>query len=143
MDSLVWLPATQIHVRRASCDRTGRQMFRAAGRSRGIVMGPVLGAAAFASVMAFEGGGIVPGVGIGDIVDAKLEPGETVIPKKMTEQLNRAANSDDAGPRPVQVHVHHAPTIHALDAESMGRVLQKNAEVLTKHVEHTIRKMNR
>lgn len=107
-----------------------------------VIMAPVLGAAAFASVMAFAGGGLVPGVGIGDVQPAMLEPGETVLPKKMTERLSRSTDSDNSAPRPVQVHVHHNPVIHALDAEGMGRVLQKNADVLTKHVEHTLRKMN-
>src|SRR6185369_5348146 len=67
-----------------------------------VVMGPVLAAAAFASVMAFQEGGLVPGVGIGDVQPAMLEPGETVLPKKMSENLSRAANAD-AGPRPVQI----------------------------------------
>lgn len=108
-----------------------------------IVMAPTLGALAFASMMAFAEGGIVPGVELGDVVPAMLTPGETVIPKKMTEQLSRASDSDASSAKPIQVHVHHNPTIHALDAEGMGRVLQKNADVLTKHVEHTLRKMNR
>jgi hypothetical protein len=108
-----------------------------------LVMAPVLGAAAFASVMAFAEGGLVPGVENFDSVNAKLTPGETVLPKQMTERLSRAAGDSDSSARPIAIHVHHNPTIHALDSESMGRVLQKNAEVLTKHVEHTLRKMNR
>ena len=108
-----------------------------------IVMAPTLGAMAFASMMAFAEGGLVPGVEMGDVVPAMLTPGEAVLPKKMTEQISRASDSDSNQRTPVHVHVHHNPTIHALDAESMGRVLQKNADVLTKHVEHTLRKMNR
>jgi hypothetical protein len=41
------------------------------------------------------------------------------------------------------VHIHHSPTIHALDSEGMDRVLEKNSATLQKHFEHTLRKMNR
>jgi len=109
----------------------------------GVILGGALAAAAFASVMAFQEGGLVPGVGIGDIVPAKLEPGETVIPKKMTEQLQHAADPDASSARPVQVHIHHTPVIQALDSQGMDRVLQKHAGTLQRHFEHTLRKMNR
>lgn len=39
-----------------------------------LIMAPALGATAFASVMAFETGGIVPGVTDGDSVPAMLTP---------------------------------------------------------------------
>jgi hypothetical protein len=109
-----------------------------------LVMAPTLAAGAFASVMAFESGGIVPGVGRGDVVPAMLTPGETVIPRQMTERLSRAASDDDSQRRgDIHVHVHHAPTIHALDATGMERVLRKNAHVLTQHVQNELRKMNK
>jgi hypothetical protein len=41
------------------------------------------------------------------------------------------------------VHIHHSPTIHALDSEGMDRVLEKNSATLQKHFEGTLRKMNR
>ena len=52
-----------------------------------IVMAPALGAMAFASVMAFADGGMVPGVGRGDIVPAMLTPGEHVADKELTDGL--------------------------------------------------------
>jgi hypothetical protein len=75
-----------------------------------LVMAPTLAAAAFASVMAFEGGGIVPGYGNRDTVPAMLTPGEGVIPKKLMDGLTRAAegsgsSSEGQGRRP------HAPSI--------------------------------
>ena len=56
-----------------------------------LVMGPALGAMAFASVMAFQEGGIVPGTGVGDIQPAMLEPGEGVITKQVMEVLVKNA----------------------------------------------------
>jgi hypothetical protein len=112
----------------------------------GIVLGPVFGAAAFAAVMAFEGGGIVPGTGTGDIVPAMLTPGEGVVPKGVMEGLSNLAKSGGMSGGTTQithVHIHHSPTIHALDSEGMDRVLEKNSATLQRHFEHTLRKMNR
>jgi len=108
------------------------------------ILAPTLGAAAFAAEMAFSEGGIVPGVGNADTVATRLTPGETVLPKSLSEGLLSAARSGTlGGGTTVHVHVNHSPTIHALDAEGMGRVLEKNADVLTKHVTNQLRKMNR
>jgi hypothetical protein len=107
-----------------------------------IVAAPALGAMAFAAAMAFNEGGMVPGVENFDSVNAKLTPGETVIPKQMTERLNRAAEGGDSKPH-VHVHVSHNPVIQALDSQGMDRVLEKHADKLSRHVEHTLRKMNR
>jgi hypothetical protein len=107
------------------------------------VLAPVLGAGAFAAAMAFEEGGIVPGVGRGDIVPAKLTPGEAVIPKQMTERLSRAADDGPSQRGPVHLHVHHSTTVHAIDAQGMDRVLQKNAAVLNQHLTRELRKLNR
>src|SRR5579864_2911637 len=107
-----------------------------------LVMGPTLAAAAFASVMAFQGGGLVPGVGIGDIVPAKLEPGETVIPKKMTEQLQRASDGGDSKPH---VTIHHSPTYHVqtIDGDGIRQTLNKHKEEFSRHVHAELRRMNR
>jgi len=107
-----------------------------------IVMGPALGAMAFAAAMAFEGGGIVPGVERGDVVPARLTPGETVIPKAMTEKLQRAA---DPGSDRGDVHVHHHATYHvnAIDGASVRGMLDKHGDEFTRHVTSTLRKMNR
>ena len=114
------------------------------------VVGPALGAVAaaatFAAAMAFENGGIVPGTGTGDIVPAMLTPGEGVVPKGVMEGLSNLAKSGGLSGGTTQVthvHIHHSPTIHALDSEGMDRVLEKNSAVLQKHFEGTLRKMNR
>ncbi|HWF46587.1 MAG TPA: hypothetical protein VG168_06260, partial [Bryobacteraceae bacterium] len=108
-----------------------------------IVMAPTLGAIGFASMMAFEGGGIVPGVEFGDVVSARLEPGETVLPKQMTEKLNSAAGSADSNRPHVHVHINNSHTIHALDSQGMDRVLDKHGDKLQRHFERTVRKMNK
>jgi hypothetical protein len=100
-----------------------------------------LAAGAFASVMAFERGGIVPGIGHGDVVPAMLTPGEGVLPKKLMERINAAPDVSD-GPR-YTVHVHHSNTIHALDSDGVDAVLRKHGDKLHRHVENTLRKMNR
>jgi hypothetical protein len=110
-----------------------------------IVMAPVLGAVGFASVMAFQDGGIVPGVGRGDIVPAMLEPGEGVVPRGVMEGLSNMSRSGGAGGSNVTHVVHLRPVYHlqAMDAEGMGRVLDKHSGQLQKHFENTVRKMNR
>jgi hypothetical protein len=110
-----------------------------------IVMGPALGAMAFASVMAFQEGGIVPGVGTGDIVPARLEPGEGVITKRVMEGLtNRAKFGDDNGSGSA-VHVHHSPTYHinAIDGASVRGMLKEHSSTFENHFHSTLRKMNK
>jgi hypothetical protein len=111
----------------------------------GIILGPVFGAAAFAAVMAFEGGGIVPGTGSGDIVPAMLTPGEGVVPKGVMEGLSNLAKSGGMGGGQ-HVHIHgvkFAPTVHALDSAGVDRVLEKHADTFKRHFEGVVRKMNR
>ncbi len=106
-----------------------------------IVMAPALAALGFASVMAFERGGIVPGVERGDVVPAMLTPGEGVIPKPVMEGLTRAG---DSGQSP-EVHNHrheHRWNIQAMDAQGFERVLQKHSDVVERHVTSHVRKMN-
>jgi hypothetical protein len=109
-----------------------------------IVMAPLLGGLAFASAMAFEDGGIVPGVGHGDTVPAMLTPGEGVMPKKLTEGLTRAANSGNMGGGNGTVHVHHNPTyhMHMIDGTGVDKMLQQHSEKFTDHVSREIRKRN-
>ncbi len=105
-----------------------------------LVMGPALGAMAFASVMAFETGGIVPGVGNKDNVPAMLTPGEAVLPKRMTERLSQPSGSSGAQ----EIHVHHHATYHvqALDSDGVSAVLEKHGEQFAEHASNHIRKMN-
>jgi hypothetical protein len=112
-------------------------------------IGPALGAAAAASaftmMMAFEDGGIVPGVGNGDTVPAMLTPGEAVLPKNLTEGLTNAARNGNLDGGGGDVHVHHHMTshIHAIDGASVKGMLEKHADVFARHVDGHIRKLNR
>jgi hypothetical protein len=107
----------------------------------GVILGGVLAAGAFASVMAFAAGGIVPGVGTGDTVPAMLTPGESVLPQRMTERLNNASGQNNKGP---DVHIHHRPTYHVntIDGDGMKDVLDKHADQFHEHTANHIRKMN-
>lgn len=105
----------------------------------GIILGGALGAMAFASVMAFQDGGIVPGVGRGDTVPAMLEPGEGVLTKK---QMEDGRNSGASKP---DVHIHHHQTnhIHAIDADGVHQMLREHGDKFSQHAVNTLRKMNR
>jgi hypothetical protein len=106
-----------------------------------LVMAPALGAMAFASVMAFESGGIVPGVERGDVVNAKLTPGEGVLPKPLMDRIN---NTDYSSGNGRDVHVHVSPVYHlqALDTSGMRKILTKHNDVLMNHVHNEIRRRN-
>lgn len=107
-----------------------------------VVMAPVLGAMAFASAMAFEAGGIVPGVGKGDVVPAMLTPGEGVLPKPVMDNLKQASNHDTA-PKSTQIHQHtHNHNWHAIDGASVDNMLNKHADKFERHVEGHFRKRN-
>lgn len=109
-----------------------------------VVMAPLLGAMGFAAMMAFNEGGVVPGQGNTDIVPAMLTPGESVLPKGLTESLTNAARSGNLGGKgDTHVHIHHSPTINALDSAGMERALKKHAEVIARHVNAEIRRTNR
>ena len=109
----------------------------------GIVLGPVFAAAAFAGVMAFEKGGIVPGISKGDRVPAMLEPGEGVVPGGVMDGLRSMARSGNmsGGPR-YHVHALHF-NLSALDGGGMDKVLDRHGPKLQKHMEKTLRSMNR
>jgi hypothetical protein len=110
-----------------------------------IVAAPVMGAAAFAAVMAFQDGtDSVPGSGKGDKVPAMLEPGEGVVPGGVMEALRNMARSGDmGGGRHYHVQAHFAPTVHALDADGVDTVLDKHADKFQKHFENVVRRMNK
>jgi len=115
------------------------------GGPAGIILGPLFGAAAFASVMAFEGGGVVPGVGTGDTVPAMLTPGEGVVPKGVMEGLSDMSRNGNmgGGSSHVQMHANFAPTVHAMDSEGVDRVLEKHSDQFQQHFQRQLRKMNR
>jgi hypothetical protein len=107
------------------------------------VLSVVMGGLAFTAAMAFEKGGIVPGVGRGDIVPARLEPGEAVLPKRLTEGLQHEARhgkSDGGG----DVHHHHVTNhIHAIDGASVKGMLDKHSSAFESHFHKTLRGMNK
>ena len=109
------------------------------------ILAPALGAMAFAAEMAFAEGGIVPGVGVGDIVPAMLTPGEAVLPKALTESLTNRAKFGDSGNGggDVHVHLHSSPTIHAIDGASVQGMLDQHGEKFIRHATNHLRKMNR
>jgi hypothetical protein len=110
----------------------------------GVVLGPVMAAAAFAGVMAFADGGVVPGVGNRDTVPAMLTPGEGVVPKGVMEGLSKMSKEGgmDGGSH-VHMAAHFSPTVHAMDSEGVDRVLEKHADQFHQHFQRTLRKMNK
>ncbi|MGB8029332.1 MAG: hypothetical protein WCF30_06660 [Terracidiphilus sp.] len=115
------------------------------GGPAGVILGPVFAAAAFAGVMAFAQGGIVPGVDGVDSVPTMLTPGEGVVPRGVMDQLSDLARNgglQGGGPHyHVTTHVHMNAS--ALDSDGMDAVLNKHADTLQRHFERTLRKMNR
>jgi hypothetical protein len=112
------------------------------------VVGPALGAVAaaatFAGAMAFEEGGVVPGVGRGDIVPSMLSPGEGIVPGGVMDGLSKMARSGNMGGG-VHYHIaspHFSPTIHALDADGVDEILEKHADKFHKAFERTVRRLN-
>jgi hypothetical protein len=113
------------------------------------IVGPELGAlaaaAVFAGAMAFEKGGIVPGVGRGDIVPAMLEPGEGVLPGSVMDGLHNLARNGGFEGRGNTTVVHVRPTYHVntIDGDGMQAALEKHTDRLQRHFENTLRRMNR
>jgi hypothetical protein len=108
----------------------------------GPIIATAVGLAAMAECLAFAEGGLVPGSGDGDTVPAMLTPGETVVTKALTQQV---ADSQSGNNRRATTHIHptFAPTIHAMDAEGVDRVLEKHSAKFEKHFQRVMRKANR
>jgi hypothetical protein len=108
----------------------------------GVILGGVLGASTFAAMMAFEEGGIVPGVGKGDIVPAKLEPGEGVLSNKVMDGLRNVSRGNGSSGK--EIHIHHSPTYHVqtIDGDGIRGMLQKHSSEFVRHAHSHLRKMN-
>ncbi len=102
----------------------------------GPFLAPALAAGAFAGVMAFAGGGEVPGLGSGDTVPAMLTPGETVVTKALTDQVKGSRGGGGH-------HITYAPEIHAVDGDGVKRMLEKHSAAFDAHLTATLRKHNR
>jgi hypothetical protein len=74
-----------------------------------------------------------------------LTPGEGVVPGGVMDGLSRMARSGGFDGGGTHYHAHVSPTYHleSLDSAGIERVLSKHSNTLTKHVENTLRKMNR
>jgi hypothetical protein len=116
------------------------------GGPAGIILGPVFAASAYAGVMAFNSGTDgVPGIGNRDVVPAMLTPGEGIVPGGVMDGLSKMAKGDGFGSGGKHYHLtaHFAPTVHAVDAIGVDRMLHKHADKFQRHFENTVRKMNR
>jgi len=129
----------------ASAARKAFNIGLSIGGPAGFILGPVMGAAAFASVMAFQSGtDMVPGIGKGDKVPAMLEPGEGVVPGGVMDNLRKMASSGNmGGGTQNHAHVHTTYHVQALDGSGMEKVLEKHSQTLAKHVSNELRKLNR
>ena len=71
-----------------------------------------------------------------------LEPGESVLPKRMTENLQRASHDTDSrGDNHVHVHITH--NAQAFNSDGIKQVLADHGDQLVRHVHNTLRKMNK
>jgi hypothetical protein len=95
--------------------------------------------------MAFEGGGVVPGVGRGDIVPSMLTPGEGIVPGGVMDGLSNMARNGgfDNGRSPITVHVRPTYHVNTIDGDGMQAALEKNTDQLQRHFENSLRRMNR
>ncbi len=112
----------------------------------GPFLAPVLAGAAFAGVMAFETGtDRVPGVGRGDIVPAKLTPGEGVVPGGVMDGLRTMARNGKMTGGEVHQHMHYKPTFHVntIDATGVRQMLRQHTQEFTAHYHREARKLNR
>lgn len=104
-------------------------------------LGAIAGALAFATMMAFEKGGKIPGAGAVPIIG---HGGETVVTKALTDRVERSeSHSMTNNGGATHVHANFAPQIHAVDAEGVDRVLTKHGALFQRHLASTIRRMNR
>jgi hypothetical protein len=104
---------------------------------------PAFGATMMGTAMAFEAGGIVPGVGKGDIVPARLEPGEGILNNRVMDGLKAvAAGNGSAGGKEVHIHNHFSPQIHAVDSEGVDRMLREHGNTFVRHYVAHARRMN-
>lgn len=98
------------------------------------IIGPALGAiaaaAAFTSIMAFEGGGLTPdGPSSGTM--ALLHPQEMVLPKHLSDGIQRIIeNGQSGGGGSSNI------TVHAMDAGSFKDYLHRNPAALASGVHH-------
>jgi hypothetical protein len=109
------------------------------------ILGGVLAAGAFAAVMAFEEGGVVPGMGSADNVPAMLSPHEMILPAPISTGLQNAIAGGNLGGDKGDIHVHHSPTYHVntIDGRGFKGVLEAHKHEITQHVKKELRRSNK
>ncbi len=90
----------------------------------------------FASMAAFEQGGIVGHTGV-----AKLHENEMVLPRPISEKVQKMTDQDSAGRRGT-VHVTYSPTVHAVDGKGIGDMLNKHGQQFTQYFTQEMRRRN-
>lgn len=109
-----------------------------------IVGAPVAGAAAFASVMAYADGGIVPGTGRGDVVPAMLTPGEGVVPGGVMDGLSKMARDGSmGGSSSTHIHVKYSPQVTAVDSRGVEKMLKSHGKQFSNEFHRQVRRMNK
>lgn len=96
----------------------------------GPVLAPVAASAAFATVMAFREGGIVPGDG-GDGIPALLHPREMVLPERVAKTVTDNVRQGGDGGTGKTPHFHYSPIVHLPpggDPKEFSRQLDEHHE---------------
>ena len=104
----------------------------------GPFLAPELAAAAFAAVLAFEEGGLIPG-SVGTAVPIVAHAGETVIPENITRKLNQATGDGNAS-RPIEFNYH--VNANNIDTKGMTDALREHGEFISNMVLNELRKKN-
>jgi len=99
-----------------------------------LIVAPIV----FAAALAFDKGGIVPGVS-GNAVPAVVHAGEMVLPPKVANFIQTAATNGNGGP---SVNIHYAPTVNAISTRGMQDALREHGELVTSLVMTEMRKRN-
>ena len=103
-------------------------------------LAPAMGSEAAAAAMAFsaETGGKIPGEGP---VPLLAHGGESVVQKVLTDRVEAAERSGGSGGG--DMHMHYSPTVHAMDAEGVDRVLAKHGSTFERNARSMARKKNK
>lgn len=87
----------------------------------GPIVAPIVAAGAFASVMAFDQGGIVPNIGPDDDVNlALMRPNEMVLPPDISTRIQQMTEASGSG------DTHHHYSVTAMDAKSFTDFAKRN-----------------
>ena len=113
----------------------------------GPFLAPEAAAGAFAAVMAFDGGGIVPGINGGrDSVNAVLGPEEMVLPAPLSTGLQQMIKDGVAGNKNAgDTHLHYSNTYHVntIDGDGMREALEAHSDMVQGHIQGVLRKRNK